>query len=105
MICFTRASLRRAGVAAIAAALALAATAARAEFPDKPVRFIIGFSPGGGVDLQARVVGDLLHKKWGQPAIIESRAGANGSVAAEFVSRTAPDGYTVVWVSSAHTAT
>jgi tripartite-type tricarboxylate transporter receptor subunit TctC len=89
----------------LAAGLALTVTAARAEFPDKPVRFIIGFSPGGGVDLQARVVGDLLHKKWGQPAIIESRAGANGSVAAEFVSRTPPDGYTVVWVSSAHTAT
>jgi tripartite-type tricarboxylate transporter receptor subunit TctC len=95
----------RASALVVCCALAFASGAARAEFPDKPVRFIIGFSPGGGVDLQARVVAEALHKKWGQPAIVESRAGANGSVAAEFVSRAAPDGYTVVWVSSAHTAT
>jgi tripartite-type tricarboxylate transporter receptor subunit TctC len=89
----------------LAATLAIGATAARAEYPDKPVRFILGFSPGGGVDIQARIVGDALQKKWGQTIVIESRAGANGSIAADFVSRTAPDGYTLVWVSNAHTAT
>jgi tripartite-type tricarboxylate transporter receptor subunit TctC len=88
-----------------AALLVLGATAAQAEYPDKPVRFILGFSPGGGVDIQARIVGDALQKKWGQTIVIESRAGANGSIAADFVSRTAPDGYTLVWVSNAHTAT
>jgi tripartite-type tricarboxylate transporter receptor subunit TctC len=87
------------------ALLVLGATAAQAEYPDKPVRFILGFSPGGGVDIQARIVGDALQKKWGQTIVIESRAGANGSIAADFVSRTAPDGYTLVWVSNAHTAT
>jgi tripartite-type tricarboxylate transporter receptor subunit TctC len=87
------------------AMLMLGATAAQAEYPDKPVRFILGFSPGGGVDIQARIVGDALQKKWGQTIVIESRAGANGSIAADFVSRTAPDGYTLVWVSNAHTAT
>ena len=92
-------------ICAMALGLAAAATAARAEFPDKPVRFILGFSPGGGVDIQARIVGDVLQKRWGQTIVIESRAGANGSIAAEFVSRAAPDGYTVVWVSNAHTAT
>src|SRR6476619_979699 len=86
------------------AMLMLGATAAQAEDPDKPVRFILGFSPGGGVDIQARIVGDALQKKWGQTIVIESRAGANGSIAADFVSRTAPDGYTLVWVSNAHTA-
>ena len=73
--------------------------------PDKPGRFILGFSPGGGVDIQARIVGDVLQKRWGQTIVIESRAGANGSIAAEFVARAAPDGYTVLWVSNAHTAT
>ena len=90
---------------ATALGLAAAGTAARAEFPDKPVRFILGFSPGGGVDIQARIVGDVLQRRWGQTIVIESRAGANGSIAAEFVSRAAPDGYTVAWVSNAHTAT
>ena len=80
------------------------APAQRGRSFDKPVRFI-GFSPGGGVDIQARIVGDVLQKRWGQTIVIESRAGANGSIAAEFVSRAAPDGYTVVWVSNAHTAT
>jgi tripartite-type tricarboxylate transporter receptor subunit TctC len=89
----------------LAAALTIGATAARAEFPDKPVRFILGFSPGGGVDIQARIVSDVLQKKWGQTIVIESRAGANGSIAAEFVSRAPPDGYTLAWVSNAHTAT
>jgi tripartite-type tricarboxylate transporter receptor subunit TctC len=89
----------------VAAGLVLGATAAQAEYPDKPVRFILGFSPGGGVDIQARIVGDALQKKGGQTIVIESRAGANGSIAADFVSRTAPDGYTLVWVSNAHTAT
>ena len=69
------------------------------------MRFILGFSPGGGVDIQARIVSDALQKKWGQTIVIESRAGANGSIAAEFVSRAPPDGYTLVWVSNAHTAT
>ena len=92
-------------VFAVVLGVALGAGAARAEFPDKPVRFILGFSPGGGVDIQARIVGDVLQKRWGQTIVIESRAGANGSIAAEFVSRAAPDGYTVVWVSNAHTAT
>ncbi len=90
---------------ALACALALGTVAVRAEYPDKPVRFILGFSPGGGVDIQARIVADVLQKKWGQTIVIESRAGANGSIAAEFVSRAPPDGYTIAWVSNAHTAT
>ena len=96
---------RRCRQGMLAAVLAIGATTAQAEYPDKPVRFILGFSPGGGVDIQARIVGDALQKKWGQTIVIESRAGANGSIAAEFVSRAAPDGYTLVWVSNAHTAT
>ena len=96
---------RRLLLLATALGLAIGGTAARAEFPDKPVRFILGFSPGGGVDIQARIVSDALQKKWGQTIVIESRAGANGSIAAEFVSRAPPDGYTIAWVSNAHTAT
>jgi tripartite-type tricarboxylate transporter receptor subunit TctC len=92
-------------IVALACGLACGPLAAHAEFPDKPVRFILGFSPGGGVDIQARIVADVLQRKWGQTIVIESRAGANGSIAAEFVSRSAPDGTTIAWVSNAHTAT
>ena len=96
---------RRLLLLAAALGLTIGTTAARAEFPDKPVRFILGFSPGGGIDIQARIVSEALQKKWGQTIVIESRAGANGSIAAEFVSRAPPDGYTIAWVSNAHTAT
>src|ERR1051325_9133422 len=78
---------------------------ARAEYPEKVVRFINGFSPGGGVDIQARIVADPLQKKWGQSIVIESRAGGNGSIAADMLSHLPPDGYNVVWVSNAHTTT
>jgi tripartite-type tricarboxylate transporter receptor subunit TctC len=89
----------------IAAGVALGLSAARAEYPEKVVRFINGFSPGGGVDIQARIVADVMQKLWGQSIIIESRAGGNGSIAADMVSKLPPDGYNVVWVSNAHTST
>jgi tripartite-type tricarboxylate transporter receptor subunit TctC len=89
----------------VAAGVAFSACAARAEYPDKVVRFVNGFSPGGGVDIQARIVADVMQKLWGQSIIIESRAGGNGSIAADMVSKLPPDGYNVVWVSNAHTST
>jgi tripartite-type tricarboxylate transporter receptor subunit TctC len=100
-----RRSQRAWKIAGLICGLALGASAARAEFPEKPVHFILGFSPGGGIDIQARIVADGLNRKWHRPVVIESRAGANGSIAADLVSRAEPDGYTLVWVSNAHTAT
>jgi tripartite-type tricarboxylate transporter receptor subunit TctC len=65
------------------------------SYPSKSVRFIIPFAPGGGADLVARLLGQKLTDIWGQPVIIDNRAGARGNIAAEIGARAAPDGYTV----------
>jgi tripartite-type tricarboxylate transporter receptor subunit TctC len=81
--------------AAMAAALACAATAALAQgYPDKPIRFVVGFTPGGPSDILARALGQKLGERWSQQVVIENRPGAGGNVAAEAVAKSAPDGYT-----------
>jgi tripartite-type tricarboxylate transporter receptor subunit TctC len=81
----------------IAVACWLVATplAAQETYPTKPVRVLVGFSPGGGQDLAARILGKHLGAVWSQPVVVENRAGANGMIAAEGAARAAPDGYTV----------
>ena len=80
---------------AVIAAPALAQTPA-AGYPLKPIRILLPFAPGGPTDLLGRVVGQKMTEAWGQPVVVESRAGANGAVAAEFVAKSAPDGYTLL---------
>ncbi len=79
--------------------LALSAAAfpviAQEAFPVKPVRLLVGFSPGGGQDIAGRILGKYLTASWGQMVIVENRAGANGMIAAEAVANAAPDGYTL----------
>lgn len=65
------------------------------SYPSKSVRFIIPFAPGGGADQVGRLLGQKLTDVWGQPVIIDNRAGAGGNIAAEIGARAAPDGYTV----------
>jgi tripartite-type tricarboxylate transporter receptor subunit TctC len=79
-----------------AAALALFPAAHAQEYPSKPIKIVIPFPPGGGVDLIARLVSDKLQAKWGQPVVSENRAGANGNIGAELVAKASPDGYTLV---------
>ena len=91
--------------AALAAALALPAhaqTDPAADFPNRPIRIIVGFTPGGGPDITARLIAQRLTESWKQPVLVENRPGAGGTVAANVVATASPDGYTLLSVSSAH---
>jgi tripartite-type tricarboxylate transporter receptor subunit TctC len=83
------------------AAAALVASAA--EYPTRPIRYIVAFSPGGINDIMARIVGQKLNEAWGQPVIVDNRPGAGGNLGAVLVARSAPDGYTFMNISTAHT--
>jgi tripartite-type tricarboxylate transporter receptor subunit TctC len=86
-------TLRRALLGAVAA-LGLAGPAAAQAWPDKPVRLIIPFAPGGGTDVVARVAANCMNL--GQPVVIDNRAGAGGTVGTDLAAKAAPDGYTLV---------
>jgi len=92
--------------AAAIAALALCAGAAIAQdYPQKPVRILVPYPPGGASDVTARVLADKLTKRWGGKAVfVENKAGANGVIGTETIARAEPDGYTLGLVASSHVA-
>lgn len=79
-----------------ALASSIASAVAAQSYPDKPIQLIVGFPPGGGVDIVARQLADKLSELLGQRVIVENKAGAAGNVAMEFVARAKPDGYTLL---------
>ena len=90
-------------LAAGAAALPLAARVAWAQpYPAKPVHIIVGLPAGGSADITARLIGQWLSERLGQQFLIENRPGAGTNVGTEAVVRAAPDGYTLLFVTSAH---
>jgi tripartite-type tricarboxylate transporter receptor subunit TctC len=80
----------------VAAAASTALPAFGQAFPNKSVKIVVGFAPGGGTDFVTRVLADALKERWGQTVMVENRTGASGMVAAEQVVRSAPDGYTLL---------
>ncbi len=84
-------ALKAAGIALFTG---LSCTAGAQNFPNKPLRIVVPFPPGGGVDIVARVVGPKLSAQYGQQVIVENRAGAAGIIGTEYTARAAPDGYT-----------
>ncbi|ALM86003.1 tripartite tricarboxylate transporter substrate binding protein [Bordetella sp. N] len=83
------------------AAFATTVPALAADFPDKPIKLQVGYAPGGSADTLARLVGQAIGQQFGQPVIIENRPGASGNIAAAYVARSAPDGYTLFLGSNA----
>ena len=77
-------------------ALLFASTCFAQDYPTKPVRLLVGWAPGGGVDVTGRTVGQKLNDVWGQQVIIDNRPGAAGNLAGELTARSLPDGYTLL---------
>jgi tripartite-type tricarboxylate transporter receptor subunit TctC len=97
--------MHRKVVAALACALVLfAAPHAAAQWPNKPIKWIVPYTPGGITDSATRMIAQKLEAAIGQPIVIENKPGANSMVGAEIVARSAPDGYTVLTVIVAHAA-
>src|SRR5688572_29132235 len=92
-------------VAAIAVAPlllpSLASAAAPAAYPTKPIRFVVTFAAGGGTDIFARAIAQKFTEAWGEPVIVDNRAGGNGNIGTDMVAKAPPDGYTILLTTNA----
>jgi len=82
--------------AAAACALAAAATGSVAQFPERPVRLLVGFAVGGGTDISSRVIAKSLNDLWGKSVVVDNRPGADASIASAEIARSKPDGYNIM---------
>ena len=95
----SRRDVIRRGMAAMTIAmlaLVAAASALAQDYPSKPIRIIVGFGPGGGNDIFARLIGQKLSERLGQPVLIENKPGAGATIATDYVAKSPPDGYTLL---------
>ena len=83
-------------------ALAVLGSASAQPYPQKPVRLLVGFAPGGGTDIIGRLLAQKLTERWSQPVVVENKLGASGNIAAEVVAKSPPDGYTLLMAFSSH---
>src|SRR5262245_29144554 len=83
-------------------ALALVAAPASAQYPDRPVRMIVGFPPGGAADILGRMAAQPLSEALGQQVVVDNRGGAGGLIATETAAKANPDGYTLLFTSIPH---
>jgi len=101
LICFRRLTTRLVlGLLSVVSMLSFAQTG---PYPNKPITIVLPYAPGGTIDMQARLLAYGLTTKLGQPIIVRNMPGATGAIATEFVSRSQPDGYTLLFASSAQT--
>ncbi len=88
--------------AGLTGGVAGAAMAQAGDFPNRPVRIVVGWTPGGLADIATRTVAEQLSKQWKQPVIVDNRPGASGTLASDQVARTTPDGYTLLSIMPDH---
>jgi len=92
--------ISKAALTLLTSLCALAMPAAAATYPDKPIKMVIPFAPGGGSDFFGRIIAEKLGQRLGQTVIVENRGGAGGSVGTQYVANTPPDGYTIAFISN-----
>lgn len=79
------------------------AVASAQEYPGKPIRIVVPTAPGGSADILARLIGNTLRERWGQPVVVDNRAGAGQMIGSDHVAKSAPDGYTIILVTGTYT--
>ena len=91
-------------VVAALTAVAFSAVLHAQTYPNKAIRIVVPYPPGGGADITARPIAQMLSERWGQPVVIENRGGASGMIGADIVAKAPPDGYTIMVSASAEVA-